>query len=407
MDSTNILMLLILVGIGAIIYFLKKPQQSDSINIAEVTAEVARLKSELSQKDQKLGEILAQLEQEKSSKDELSGKNKIMFAEGERLKNDAKNLLAEKEKLQNELTKFQEQEARKTKEFELRITQLDEAKRTLEEEKVRIRREDEARLEQQTKDRDRMWNEHEEAVKLRMFELTKEPDFNFNCFDNKNLPEGFSGKFKPDFMIEFLDQFVIFDAKVSRSENLQNYLNENVKKTVEKINGDPKIYNMVFFVVPTDAMATLSKTRYLEKGYSFFVISVEAIPVILAAFKKISNYELAEQMDPQERENIVNLIAEFDYHINMRNALDLLAAKHGLGVLEKANVLKEDVREQVNLQKSKIRFQQSSPTEMKNLIISKEKQAKVIEELTEPKVAISPVDLNAVEGIIEENSKYD
>jgi hypothetical protein len=146
---------------------------------------------------------------------------------------------------------------------------------------------------------------------------------------------------------------------------------------------------MVFFVVPSEAITTLSKTKYLEKGFNFFVITVEAIPVILASFKKISSYELAEQMDPLERENIVNLIAEFDYHINMRNALDLLAAKHGIGVLEKANVLKADVREQVGLQKNKIRFQQSSPIEMKNLIMSQEKQRDLVQDLTEPKVAIS------------------
>jgi hypothetical protein len=402
MNLTNLLILLLAAGVGTVIYILTRPK-NDSFDATKLIEESAKLKAELSQKDQKLGEITTQMKQEKSAKDELIGKNKIMYAEGERFKNDNRALQQDKEKLSAELARFQEEEARKTKEFELKIAELAESRKTLEDEKIRIRKEDVERAEQEIAERDRMWAEHEEVVKLRLFELTKEPDCYFNCFDNKNLPEGFSGKFKPDFMVEFLDQYVIFDAKVSRSENLQNYLNNNVKSTVEKINGDPKIYPMVFFVVPSEAITTLSKTKYLEKGFNFFVITVEAIPVILASFKKISSYELAEQMDPLERENIVNLIAEFDYHINMRNALDLLAAKHGIGVLEKANVLKADVREQVGLQKNKIRFQQSSPIEMKNLIMSQEKQRDLVQDLTEPKVAISRKDLDLVQPLIDES----
>ena len=152
-------------------------------------------------------------------------------------------------------------------------------------------------------------------------------------------------------MIEFLGQYVIFDAKVSKSESLQSYVSNNVKSTAEKINNDSRIYPMVFFVVPTESIGSLTKTHFQEQGYEFFIISPESIPMLLSAFKKISTYELAEQLDPRDRENIVTLIAEFDHHINMRNALDIIASQTGIAVLSKAHNLKKDLKEEIHMKK--------------------------------------------------------
>jgi hypothetical protein len=299
-----------------------------------------------------------------------------------------------------ELTHFQAEERRKSEAFDTRITQLDEAKNALEEEKKRIRREDEAQAENEKANRDRMWAEHEEKVKSHLGELCKLPQYNFQSYDNKNLPEGFGGKFKPDFMIEFLGQYVIFDAKVSKSENLQSYVSTNVKSTADKINNDAKIYPMVFFVVPTDAIAMLSKTHFQEQGYEFFIISPEAIPVLLASFKRISAYELAEQLDPRERENIVTLIAEFDHHINMRNALDIIAAKTGSSVLSKANNLQKDLKEEIRMKQGKMRISLPSSTEIKTLMIDTEKQQDDINALTSPQASIAESFMDSAGGVI-------
>jgi hypothetical protein len=39
--------------------------------------------------------------------------------------------------------------------------------------------------------------------------------------------------------------------------------------------------------------------------------------------KKVKDYDLAEKFNPQERENIVNLVAALDFHISKRNAFDI------------------------------------------------------------------------------------
>lgn len=361
--------------------------------------ELARLNADVEVKAKKIGELTQELQTEKSEKDQLSGKGKQVFAEITDLRAKYDSLIKEKEKVLQDLTHFQAEEKRKSAEFDKRIAQLDEAKNALEDERKRIRKEDEELALREKENRDRMWAEHEDVVKNRLSELCKLPQYNFPSYDNKNLPEGFGGKFKPDFMIEFLGQYVIFDAKVSKSENLQSYVSTNVKSTAEKINNDTKIYPMVFFVVPTDAIGMLSKTHFQEQGYEFYIISPESLPVVLAAFKRISAYELAEQLDPRERENIVTLIAEFDHHINMRNALDIIASQTGIAVLSKANNLQKDLKEEIRTKKAKMRIAPPSSTELKTLMIDTEKQQDDITALTSPQAAIPEKFIHSAQSI--------
>jgi len=382
-------------------YFKGQNRSSNATgDIERYIQENAQMKAELTEKNKKLGELTQELQTEKSEKDQLSGKGKQLFVEITTLKEKHDSLIKEKERVTQELVHFQAEEKRKTESFDKKISQLDEAKNALEDEKKRIRKEDEEEAEQEKANRDRMWSEHEENVKSTLFELAKRPQYNFQSYDNKNLPEGFGGKFKPDFLIEFLGQYIIFDAKVSRSDSLQTYVNNQIKSTAEKINNDAKIYPMIFFVVPTDAIALLTKTHFQEQGYEFFIISPEAIPMLLSAFKKISAYELAEQMDPRDRENIVTLIAEFDHHINMRNALDIIASQTGIAVLSKVQNLKKDLKVEIQMKKGKMRIQPPSPTELKTLMLDTDTQQDEINTLTSPQASIPEQFLDSVGGIV-------
>ena len=364
-----------------------------------IIGENARLKAELSQKDRNIGEIENKLQGETTKKDEMSGNNEQLFVQVTSLKAENSKLLSEKDLLVKDVSDFRANESSRRTESDERIKKLDDAKVALDEEKQRVRREDEERLRKEREEKDRMWAEHEDNVKSQLPELCKAPQYGFQYYDNNNLPAGFGGKFKPDFLIEFLEQYVIFDAKISESD-LQNYINNNVKLTVTKINGDPKIYSTIFFIVPTEAMKSLSKIRFYEQGYEFFVISPEAIESILSSFKKINSYEIAQQLDPRDRENIVNIIAEFDYHINMRNALDILASESGVSILKKANMLKNDIKEEILFKKSKMRLQQFGSTDIKTLMINTETQEERINELTSPKASIPDSNIKTVKPVL-------
>lgn len=375
--------IILIAGLGFLIFNQLKTQNTG--NSQETVRENERLKSELAQVSQKLSQTESELKQEKSEKDKLSGQNKEMWAAKTKLEQ-------QKEELADKVAKFEANEARKEKELESKLKILDSSKESLEDEKQRIRREDEERVQKEIEERDRMWNEHENAVISTLNEICRSPEYNFKTFDNTNLPEGFDGSLKPDFMIDFLDQYIIFDAKSSRSDNLQTYLNDNVKKTAKKLKGKSEIYPSVFFVIPTEAISELKKTYFYEDGFTFYIISPEAIAPIFAALKKISNYEFAEQMSPQDRENIVNLLAEFDYHINLRNAFDILSAKIGVNILEKAKQLDPEMQDEIAMKKSEIRLENFTPTEIKKLLDAKS-QTERIHKFISPKAEIDKKDI--------------
>lgn len=383
--------LLACVAIGFAMYYKWQNAHSweNPDELRRLSEENAALKAELWQKNREIGQLTQDLQAEKSEKDRLSGEGKRIFVEITNLKKDYSTLAEDRDSLKEQLVHFQAEEKRKTSEFDKKIAQLEEARTSLEDEKNRIRKEDEKDKEQEKANRDRMWAEHEVRVQSYLTELCRLPHYNFSSYDNKNLPEGFSGKLKPDFMIELLGQYVIFDAKVSKADSLQTYITTNVKTTAEKIWNDAKIYPMIFFVVPGESISTLSKTHFREQGFDFYIISPDAIPVILSAFKKITTYELAEKLDPRDREDIISLIAEFDFHINQRNAIDIIASKMWTSVLSKMENLKKEFRDEVVLKKSKMKPQQPWLSEMKALMIDQNAQNSAISDLVQPKAKIT------------------
>lgn len=401
--------LIAFVSIGFAMYTRWKSPSEDASwgNTERLIQENAQLKAELGQKNNEIGKLTQDISDEKTAKNQLVWENQTIRQERDDLKMDKRDLLNKLDTLKSDLASFNAESKKRKDDFDRKISELAEARNALEDERKRIRKEDEEKELQIRENRDRMWAEHEDVVKTQLTDLCKLPQYAFPMYDNKNLPEGFGGKFKPDFMIEFLGKYVIFDAKVSRSDNLQNYVTNNVKSTVEKINNDPKIYPMVFFIVPTEAFASLTKTRFFEQSYEFFIIPIEAVPAIFSALKKISAYELAEQLDPQDRDNIVNLIAEFDHHINMRNALDLIASQSGVSVLAKSRNLKKEIKDEIVMKKSTMRLQQFSPTEIKSLMIDAQVQQEEIDRLTSPQPAVSPDMLTSAKKISAKMEKKD
>lgn len=355
-----------------------------------------RLKAELDRRTEEIGELKALIEQLKTEKNELATNGKNMFAQLKNLESDHKAGIKERETLTSRLAKFEAEEDRKQKKYEELIEKQEETRKALEDERIRIRREDEQRLAKELEERDRMWNEHEQNVVTLLGELTKKEHCKFPSFSNTDLPEGFSGSLKPDFMVEFLEQYIIFDAKVSRSQDLQNYIKDAVKKTAAKIKGNSKIYSTVYLVVPTDAVSNLKQKHFYEEGYNFFVVSSEALEPILASLKRIESYEFAQEMDPQERENIVDLVAAFHFHINYRNAFDYKLIEHGVQTLEKSEALNPEILREALIKVAKMRNLNLNNADVKELASNPSMIMPKMLDLVEPKSKINKEDLKNI-----------
>ena len=337
---------------------------------------------------EKITDLEVKLRKAESDRDELSGKGKQMFAQLTSLKEKNESLDSKVSELSRELTTYKNNEEQEKKDIAKKITELTKSTEVLEDEKMRLRREDKERLELEEAERDRVWNEHENVCLSLMREVCQKPELAFNFYDNGNLPHSFDGTLKPDFLVEFLGQYIVFDAKMSRSANLQTYLNEQVKKTVKKIKAsknNDEIYQTVFFMIPTVEIATLKKTHFYEDGYSFYIVPIESFEAIIASYKKVTNYELAESFDPQERENIVNLIASYDQHISRQNAINLLTSIEGLKVMHQKGSLNDEIRGDVETTKKKMRLENLKPTDLKRFIQNPGEQINAIKGMIETK----------------------
>lgn len=385
MTTQSILLGIILIGgFGVTAWLIRKGQtQGDP-----------HLKAELDRRTQEIGELKNQIDQLKTEKNELATNGKSMFAQMKNLESDYKILMKERDGLSSRIAKYEAEDDRRQKKHEELIGQQEEARKALEDEKVRIRREDEERQARQLEERDRMWNEHEQNVIALMSDLIKKEECAFPSYTNTNLPEGFSGSLKPDFMIGFLEQYIIFDAKVSRSQDLQNYIKDAVKKTAAKVKGNQSIYRSIFLVVPTDAIDTLKQLSFYEEGFHFYVISPASLEPILASFKRIETYEFAEAMDPQERENIIDIIASFHFHIATRNAHELGLMLHGLETLSKAEKISPELLQEALVKKAKMRNLNVNTAETKELVANPKEVAQQLLDLVEPKAKISKEDLH-------------
>lgn len=408
----DILLLFLGLGILLLLGFVSwrllqiKPEEKNDQDLQRekerILEEKVRLESQLAQKGEELGKLEAELRKTESERSELSGKNKEMWAQNERLQNERDTLKQENAKLEKRVSAFEESLERKEKDFSEKIEKLEHSREKLEKEQARIIREDEAEQQKKLEERDRLWNNHENEVIAKLREVCQKPEIALSCFDNTNLPEHFDGSFKPDFLVSFLDKYLYFDAKVSRSENLQNYLNDQFKKTLLKLKKNPQVYQKIFFVVPSEAISGLKKLSETIEGYTFYVIAPESIEPVLAAYRRITEYEHLEEFDPEEREKIIDVLSKFEHLIRNQNTANILFAEKAFETLSEKEKLSPALQEELQLSLKNLKHIKFKESEVKKLSENIDQQEESIKKLTSPQVVIPKKDLDSAQSLFDE-----
>lgn len=373
----------VLIGIGAMLFIQNKKTQPVATD-AESAKIIARLEKDLEGAKEKL------------LKNEGAGKQ--MFIELQQVKAKLEAVERERDSHKSAMTKVEAKREQQEKEHMRALEKIEAAERALKEERARVIHDDEERLKMAEEERDRLWNDHENDVIAVLNDLCKQPHLQFSTFSNNNLPEDFDGSLKPDFLIDFLGQYVVFDAKVSKAENLQVYIDDQVKKTSDKMKKNTKIYPHVFLVVPTEAVSELKKLVYSKDQYTFYIVSREALSPILASLKRISTYELAETLDPQKRENIINMLADLATHISYRNAHELLLTKMGTETLERVARTDPELAVEVEQKRLEKKFAAPSQSDIKRIATSLTEQNAEISSLASPKASVSKKMIDAAQN---------
>ena len=303
--------------------------------LIETSAELQRLVSSVSSlqtDNQKLQSSIERLSDDKitfqKENSVLKEKNDNYLKRGtelanekESFKNKAELLDKESSRLREEILQLKAKEEQRRTEYDKAVNQLFK----LREDILKERSDKEEKEKQIAYERLRKlketWSKHETDVKNRIKIICNKHGVEYM----ESVP--FKGK--PDNTLKINDEFIVFDAKSPGSDDLSNfplYL-RNQAESVSKYVKEENVRREVFLVVPTNTLEVVAQFEYKLSDYTVYVISIDALEPIILSLRKIEEYEFAEQLSPEERENICRVIGKFVHLSKRRIQIDGFFAK--------------------------------------------------------------------------------
>jgi hypothetical protein len=186
------------------------------------------------------------------------------------------------------------------------------------------------------------WSNHEERVQQRIKAICNKTGVEYV----DKVP--FKGK--PDNTLRINNEYIIFDAKSPANDDLSNfplYLKNQAEGAIKYVK-EEDVRREVFLVVPTNTLEQLETFEYRLSDYTVYVISLDALEPIVLTLKRIEDYEFAEQMSPEERENICRVIGKFVHLSKRRIQIDGFFAKQFFELVYRSEAdLPKDILEKV------------------------------------------------------------
>lgn len=175
------------------------------------------------------------------------------------------------------------------------------------------------------------WTDHENMVKNRMRSLCQKHTIEYA----ETVP--FKGT--PDNAIRLCHEYIVFDAKSPGSDDLHNfplYLKDQAEKA-KKYARQEAVKKDVFFVVPSNTLEVIRQTVFPHGDFDVYIVSVDVLEPLLLCLQKIETYEFAEQLTPEERENICRIIGRFTHLTKRRIQIDSFFARQFMELVLKCD----------------------------------------------------------------------
>ncbi len=142
-----------------------------------------------------------------------------------------------------------------------------------------------------------------------------------------------------------MDQLIVFDAKSPANDDLSNFpkyiklQTENLKKYAKHDN----VKKDLFLVIPSNTLSVINQFTYNIGDYNVYIITKDALEPIILSLKKIEEYEFADKLSPEERDNVCRIIGKFAHTTKRRIQIDQFFAEEFLDTLQKAKQLPTDI----------------------------------------------------------------
>lgn len=283
---------------------------------------------------------LLQAENESLINQKNEVEKQILKKEGqiENLTGRVENLNSQVSELEKKLSRFESTEDERTKDYEKKIAQLDQVKSDLESRRKQL---DDDRLQEQRELFDQMkkqWANHEDEVTQSIKQICQSQVIEYV----DKVP--FKGN--PDNTIRICDEFIVFDAKSPANDDLTNFPKYVKAQTesVSKYTNYESVRNEIFLVVPSNTVDTIDKFTYNMGDYTAYVITKDSLEPVILSLKKIEEYEFAEQLSPEERDNICRILGKLLHTTKRKIQIDQFMNGQFLELLMKcSNDLPEDI----------------------------------------------------------------
>ncbi len=186
------------------------------------------------------------------------------------------------------------------------------------------------------------WTEHESHVKARMKMLCQKHTIEY--------VSEFPHRGTPDNAIKLTNEYIVFDAKSPAADDLDNfplYLKDQAEKA-KKYARQEAVKKDIFFIVPSNTLEVIKQTVFTLADYEVYVVSLDVLEPLLLCLQKIETYEFAEQLTPEERENICRIIGRFTHLTKRRIQIDSFFAKQFMEMVLKCDSdLPEEIKTEV------------------------------------------------------------
>ena len=323
-----VLILLIILIIISVINFKtskNKHENHDKENLEISQSEIIKKEEKIKNLEEDIKILDAKMisfEQIKTEKTQLYERLKITEQEKNNLKNEVNKLLNNEESRNETLRKS--------------IASTNTLQQNLQTEIARVndeRVEKEKELQEKMK---KSWAEHEKDVQRYIQLICNNHIIKYIGQEDFPHPRN-----KPDNCIEIMDQLIIFDAKSPANNDLSNFpkyikdQTENLKKYAKHEN----VKKDLFLVIPSNTLSVINQYTYNIGDYNVNIITKDSLEPIILSLKKIEEYEFADKLSPEERDNICRIIGKFAHTTKRRIQIDQFFANEFLDTLSKTGSL--------------------------------------------------------------------
>ncbi len=289
-------------------------------------SEFESLEKKVLQQDDKINDLKQTIElhiKEKEGIEKLNRDNSF----------DLRILREKNTELSNENTGFKSLDKKRAEEQLKYIGKLDQATKSFEDKEQRILQEKETRENEKLEKMKRQWQDHEKNTEEEIERLCSR--LRINYIKNPPLQK------KPDNTIEIAGEFIIFDAKSPKTDDLNNFPDyiKSQAKTLNKYTNQEKVKKDIFLVVPSNTLEYISQLRMTMSGFNVYVIAKDSIELVLVSLKKIEDIDLAGKLDPRDRENLISVVSNFAYFVGRNGRINLEIGEYSVNLIEQMRTL--------------------------------------------------------------------